>query len=61
MDRRKAGEDRWDLRYGVVASTIINMTYRGKHAKQVSPADIFPTLGDKESAEDALDRFFGVN
>ena len=44
----------------MVASTIINMTPR-KNATQVGPADIFPTLKDKETVEDALDAFFGVS
>jgi hypothetical protein len=55
-----AQHDRWDLRFGLVAATIVNMTPR-KNAKQARPDDFFENLKPKESVEDALDSFFGID
>ncbi len=60
VDEDRAVADRWDLRFGVVASTIVNMTPR-KNGAQAYPYDFFPHLKPDETIEDALDAFFGLS
>lgn len=37
------GYEMENWRMGVIASTVVNCTPRGRHAKALKPADFFPT------------------